>query len=473
MKTKFLQINIKLCLILLLFNSILSVKSAIGQSLDNTPLSICNVPPGCQEEPICIYNDDCFRFEFFTPKDLGNGTSAIKIKIVNFSESTFKQATFELPGQGASTLPAIKPNNKFRNRFNHNVVNKLNDSLIAFNAINAGLFSYGGFEVYYYVVNNADLNAPYGRKIQATAHAGRLWQQQRFGSVVIDIDQCIPVSPCPKPTASIQGPDELCLFNDEPYTFTTNAIAGATYNWTAVNATIIDGQGTNTIQVVPDIDSGLGSVSVVVVNDCGSINDMYPFEVIDCGPIIPLPVELTTFTGSPSSGGISLNWTTASEKNNDRFEVERSADGRNFEKIGMVKGNGSTSSSHTYKYLDGNITGNLLYYRLKQIDLDGTHAYSKVISVKTDGSRTEALTVTMAPNPCQNQDCSVMLRGLDTEKTVTVTLQDLTGRTVLSKELPRNQASFTLPKTDSGSGIYILSVKNGSNTAHQKVILQQ
>src|SRR5688572_10249942 len=190
MKTKFLQINIKLCLILLLFNSILSVKSATGQSLDNTPLSICNVPPGCQEEPICIYNDDCFRFEFFTPKDLGNGTSAIKIKIVNFSESTFKQATFELPGQGASTPAAVSPNNKFRNRFNHNVVNKLNDSLIAFNAINAGTFSYGGFEVYYYVVNNADLNAPSGRFATINAMAGRSWQQQRTGSVRFDLVEC-------------------------------------------------------------------------------------------------------------------------------------------------------------------------------------------------------------------------------------------------------------------------------------------
>ena len=473
MKTKFLPINIKLCLILLLFSSILSIKSASGQTLDNTRLDLCHIPPGCQEEPICTFIDDCFRFDFYTPKDLGNGTSAIKIKIVNYSESTFKQATFELPGQGVSTPAAISPINKFRNRFNHNVVNKFNDSLIAFNAINAGLFSYGGFEVYYYVVNNADLNAPYGRKLQVTAHAGRVWQQQRFGSVIIDIDLCIPVSPCPKPTASIVGPEEVCLFNDEPYEFSTNAIAGATYNWTAVNATIIDGQGTNTIQVVPDMDLGPGSVSVVVVNDCGSVRDTHSFEVIDCGEIIPLPVELTTFTGSPSSGGINLKWTTASEKENDRFEIERSINGKDFEKIGSVKGNGTTSNANNYKYLDTRPNSNLLYYRLKQVDFNGASEFSKIVMVKTNDSQTEALAISMAPNPCQNQDCNVLLRGLDTGKTTIVTLQDLTGRTVFSKELPTDQASFTLPKIDSGSGIYILSVKNGSNTAHQKVILQQ
>jgi len=467
MKTLYLKTSLILCLFFF------TVSGAFSQTLDNKPLSICNVPPGCQEVPICTFTDDCFRFDFYTPKDLGNGTSVIKIMITNFSESTFRQATFELPGQGASTPAAISPKNIFRNRYNHTVANKFNDSLIAFNAINAGTFSYGGFEVYYYVVNNADLNAPYGRKIDVTAHAGRPWQPQRTGHVVINIDDCAGVPPCTKPTANITGPDSLCLFNDDPYTFTTNAVPGATYFWSATNGTITGGQGTNSIMLVPDFDLGPGMVSVIVANDCGSVKDSLAFEVIDCGPINPLPVELITFTGKASTAGVSLNWVTASEKNNDHFAVERSLDGRNFEKIGQVKGNGTTSNRSEYKYLDAKPTGELLYYRLKQVDLDGKTTSSKVIRVKPYSVPTDVLAVMMAPNPCPDQNCSILLRGTDPNLPVTVIMKDLTGRTIFSKVIPGDQTSFSLPKGTSGAGIYILSVRNGNNTAYQKIILQQ
>ncbi|HSI91215.1 MAG TPA: hypothetical protein VK927_08870, partial [Adhaeribacter sp.] len=63
------------------------------------PYGICELPPpGCQEIPICTYYDDCFRFDFYAPVDRGDGTTVLKHKVTNFSESTFTQATFELPG---------------------------------------------------------------------------------------------------------------------------------------------------------------------------------------------------------------------------------------------------------------------------------------------------------------------------------------------------------------------------------------
>src|SRR5687768_11589297 len=183
MKRLFLLLSFIICLINFPINS-------YAQTLDNSPLAICNVPPLCQQEPICTLSDDCFKFDYYGATDLGNGTSALKFRITNYSESTFKQAAFELPGNGTATNPAVRPNNRFANRYNHNVVNPAQDSMIVFNAINAGTFSYGGFEVYYYVVNNADLNAPSGRFATINAMAGRSWQQQRTGSVRFDLVEC-------------------------------------------------------------------------------------------------------------------------------------------------------------------------------------------------------------------------------------------------------------------------------------------
>jgi hypothetical protein len=190
----------------------------------------------------------------------------------------------------------------------------------------------------------------------------------------------------------------------------------------------------------------------------------------DCALIIPLPVELAGFTGRATPEGIALNWITATEENNDRFEVERSADGHHFEKVGIVKGNGNSNSRLDYNYLDKNATGGLNYYRLNQVDYDGTNAHSKIIKVSREGGTT-GLGIQLIPNPCEGQTCSVQLRGIDQNSSLTVEMRDLTGRLIFSKQLTSDQTAFELPKVDSGAGIYILSVKNGKNSAFQKVII--
>ncbi|HSI91731.1 MAG TPA: T9SS type A sorting domain-containing protein, partial [Adhaeribacter sp.] len=375
------------------------------------------------------------------------------------------------PGTGNSRTPAVLPTNVFRNRYNHQVVNPYNDTMIAYNAVNAGTFSYGGFEMYYYIVNTAEFNAASGRFITVTAKAGRPWQLQRYGQVVIDVDLCLGVQPCPPPVANISGPDTLCLFNDEPYFFTTTAQADATYNWSITNATIVDGQGTNTIEVMANVDLGPGTVSVTVTNQCGSASDTHTFEVIDCDFINPLPVELRSFTGKTSANGILLNWRTASEKNNDRFEVQRSVDGRNFESIGTVKGNGTSNTAHSYSFLDKNARTGINYYRLNQVDFDGSSARSQVIKVMAEGSA-GALGVQVIPNPCLDQNCTVQLRNIDSSAPLTVELRDLTGRLIFSQQVPADQTSFQLPRVDSGSGIYILIATNGTHSAYQKIIIR-
>jgi Secretion system C-terminal sorting domain len=97
-------------------------------------------------------------------------------------------------------------------------------------------------------------------------------------------------------------------------------------------------------------------------------------------PTTVLAVELIDFQGIETEKGITLSWTTASETNNDYFNIERSNDGRNFEKIGQVKGNGTTNQQNHYRFGDKSRGG---YYRLTQVDFDGTTTSSNIISVKS------------------------------------------------------------------------------------------
>ena len=95
----------------------------------------------------------------------------------------------------------------------------------------------------------------------------------------------------------------------------------------------------------------------------------------------PVPVELTSFTANTEEDKITLSWETATEKNNAGFDVERSIDKKSFVKVGSVRGNGTTTEKQTYSYVDKISGGGKFYYRLKQIDLDGSFHYSNTLEV--------------------------------------------------------------------------------------------
>jgi hypothetical protein len=95
-----------------------------------------------------------------------------------------------------------------------------------------------------------------------------------------------------------------------------------------------------------------------------------------------LPVELLTFAGQATAQGNLLTWTTANETNNKGFEIERSYDGKTFEKIGFVKGNGTSSVQQTYSFTDNTPLSKTTYYRLQQVDFDGSKAFSNTISIE-------------------------------------------------------------------------------------------
>jgi hypothetical protein len=99
---------------------------------------------------------------------------------------------------------------------------------------------------------------------------------------------------------------------------------------------------------------------------------------------ITVPVELTSFIASTNLNNVIISWTTATEINNNGFELQRSLDGLLFNTIAFIKGNGTSVISSKYSYTDANLTEGKHYYRLKQIDFDGSSNYLGVVEVDID-----------------------------------------------------------------------------------------
>ncbi len=178
---------------------------------------------------------------------------------------------------------------------------------------------------------------------------------------------------------------------------------------------------------------------------------------LDLTALAPLPVELTSFTSTASAEGVTLMWITASETNNHGFNVERSYDGNIFSSVGFVNGHGTSTETHNYTYIDKpeNKTNSTLYYRLKQVDMDGRSTYSQVLTVTMDIPTQFSLSQNYPNpfNPTTNIKYTVPQNG-----PVTIKLYDITGREVstLVNEV-KAVGSYDLKVDASGlaSGVYI------------------
>ncbi|SHI79785.1 Por secretion system C-terminal sorting domain-containing protein, partial [Hymenobacter daecheongensis DSM 21074] len=164
----------------------------------------------------------------------------------------------------------------------------------------------------------------------------------------------------------------------------------------------------------------------------------------------PLPVELTAFTATAEGpAAVRLNWTTTTEKNSARFEVERSPDGATFARIGTVAAAGTSSTRRTYTLRDAQLPAGpaALYYRLRQVDHDGTVSLSPVRVVR----RTPAVGLTLYPNPTRH---AATLGGALPGTRVQVL--DALGRPVLTTTADATgTATLTLP-AGRPAGVYVV-----------------
>ena len=146
-----------------------------------------------------------------------------------------------------------------------------------------------------------------------------------------------------------------------------------------------------------------------------------------------LPVELLYLDAEPRNNSfIQLSWATSSEINNSGFEVYRSTDGIQFEKIGWVEGQGNTTEIHSYTFDDYGVEGNkLYYYTLRQLDLDGKSSKTHVVSARL--SREETMVIgSFMPNPAS--DATRLVIQSSSFRTIHISIIDMLGRKVSETE---------------------------------------
>ena len=176
-----------------------------------------------------------------------------------------------------------------------------------------------------------------------------------------------------------------------------------------------------------------------------------------------IPVELTSFTASVNDNDVQLNWTTATEKNNSGFQVERKSTG-DFESIGFVPGSGTTIETMTYSFSDVDLNPGNYYYRLKQIDYDGSFEYSDAVEIDIVAPGVFSLNQNY-PNPF-NPSTKITF-SLATNAGVTLRIFDALGQevvTLINQELTAGVHTYDLDATDLNSGVYFYKIEaNGQD----------
>ncbi|MCW8802939.1 MAG: M28 family peptidase, partial [Ignavibacteriaceae bacterium] len=187
-----------------------------------------------------------------------------------------------------------------------------------------------------------------------------------------------------------------------------------------------------------------------------------------------VPVELLAFTASVNNSDVQLLWSTASELNNQGFEIERSSNNaENFVTVGFVDGKGNSTEINYYSYTDNpQLSGvNQIYYRLKQIDFDGTFSYSDVVNITYDVPA-EFVLGQNYPNPF-NPSTRISY-FVPNESFVTIKVYDFLGReitTLVNETKSTGSYEFSFDASSLPSGLYFYTLQASDYVSTKKMVL--
>ncbi|MFZ4797417.1 MAG: S8/S53 family peptidase [Bacteroidia bacterium] len=227
---------------------------------------------------------------------------------------------------------------------------------------------------------------------------------------------------------------------------------------------------------LPNLPSGTYTIVVTHKNNLQN-NAPQAFSLIGSGFVLTatLPVKWMNFEGKNLGDKVQLNWRTVSEINNAGFDIERSTNNQNFDKIGFIKGFGNSLVIQKYDFVDELIKLNnidpfsdKLYYRLKQIDFDGNYHFSKTISIDAPSM----FGVNIFPNPF-SENFTLTINSNKINQQVNVVVCDMLGRIILDKSLITNAKQFDFEISDlktSNNGIYFAKITIGNKTITKKLL---
>lgn len=204
-------------------------------------------------------------------------------------------------------------------------------------------------------------------------------------------------------------------------------------------------------------------------NLASSYGCYYYIDDISITLVSPLPVELLSFTGKNKDHVNELSWSTASEKNNDHFEIEKSEDGTFFTSIGVVPGNGNKTCLSEYGFSDRNIKPGLAYYRLKQVDYDGNFKFSEKIAIDFNSNDFDFVSFAMMQNKIEGQ----LMFDSKCSASLSLMICDIQGRKIYDKKIniELGQQFVNVDFEGPLSGVYFLQVTDGKKVWTKKLVV--
>lgn len=235
-------------------------------------------------------------------------------------------------------------------------------------------------------------------------------------------------------------------------TYNSEGKAILTYDLTNVSADASKANANGNVYrlVVATSKSNLAKPECIYFNDYTLV-----VNPATCGP---MPVKLVSFNGTYADGIATLNWSTSQELNNDRFELFRSNDGKDFELAATIAGAGNSFTPKSYRYQDRVIvSGNNVFYKLKQIDKDGRFTFSNIIKLSANSVTSSFL---VFPNPAIN-DFTVSFSA-NKVGTATLLVRSTNGQTIISKtiDVKKGNNSMLVNASQLKTGMYYISVIN-------------
>lgn len=203
-----------------------------------------------------------------------------------------------------------------------------------------------------------------------------------------------------------------------------------------------------------------GANGILIQN---SLTTVFPIRSNGC---VVLPLTLVQFRVYKMNNDVVAEWTTEQEINFQQFEIERSADGSYFTKIGTITGRGgSIRTNYTYTDVNAADFGSKVYYRLKMIDRDGLNKYSAIELVRFD----KKLLVNVRPTLLRQGD-RIVVSAATNASTYQVRLFNTAGEEVYKNTM--QSARLEIPTIGISKGIYILRIHNGEVSQSNKIVVQ-
>lgn len=178
----------------------------------------------------------------------------------------------------------------------------------------------------------------------------------------------------------------------------------------------------------------------------------------------PLPITLTHFSARPTVEGVSLQWTTSMEEDFSHFSIERSRDGITFQEISETQAKGGRNLATHYSYVDGGAKSGRFYYRLKSVDLDGSHVYSSVERVDMENASLSIASI--YPNPIAGKFNVSVFDG----RAGKLVLIDKYGRNVAEHDV--QEGTQELEFQNLPSGIYYARIQTEAGAQTIKIVLK-